>query len=78
MDKVISLIEKGWIPDSLIRIGIRQLLRKRLSEEKINFNNKDYINSYADTLCSRPIAVDTSKANDQHYELPPSFFNLVL
>ena len=78
MDKVISLIERGWIPDSLIRTGIRQLLRKRLSEEKINFNTKDHINSFADTLCSRPIAVDTSKANDQHYELPPSFFNLVL
>ena len=78
MDKVISLIERGWIPDSLIRTGIRQLLRKRLSEEKINFNTKDHINSFADTLCSRPIAVDTSAANDQHYELPPSFFNLVL
>ena len=78
MDKVISLIERGWIPDSLIRTGIRQLLRKRLSEEKINFNTKDHINSFADTLCSRPIAVDTSTANDQHYELPPSFFNLVL
>ena len=78
MDKVISLIERGWIPDSLIRTGIRQLLRKRLTEEKINFNTKDHINSFADTLCSRPIAVDTSTANDQHYELPPSFFNLVL
>ena len=78
MDKVISLIERGWIPDSLIRKGIRQLLRKRLSEERINFKTKHHINSFADILCSRPIAVDTSTANDQHYELPPSFFNLVL
>ena len=78
MDKMISLIERGWVPDSLIRTGIRQLLRKRLSEEKINFNNKDHISSFVGTLSARPIAVDTSKANDQHYELPPSFFNLVL
>jgi cyclopropane-fatty-acyl-phospholipid synthase len=78
MDRFINFIERGWIPDPLIRIGIRQLLRKRLSEEKINFNKKNNINSFADNLCSRPIAVDTSKANDQHYELPPSFFNLVL
>jgi len=78
MDKVISLIERGWIPDSLIRTGIRQLLRKRLSEERINFKTKHHINSFADILCSRPIAVDTSTANDQHYELPPSFFNLIL
>jgi len=78
MDKMISLIERGWVPDSLIRTGIRQLLRKRLSEEKINFKNKDHISSFVGTLCARPIAVDTLKANDQHYELPPSFFNLVL
>ena len=78
MDKMISLIERGWVPDSLIRTGIRQLLRKRLSEENINFKNKDHISSFVGTLCARPIAVDTLKANDQHYELPPSFFNLVL
>ena len=78
MDKMISLIERGWVPDLLIRTGIRQLLRKRLSEEKINFKNKDHISSFVGTLCARPIAVDTLKANDQHYELPPSFFNLVL
>jgi len=78
MDKVISLIERGWVPDSLIRTGIRQLLRKRLSDEKNNLKKKDHFNSFVGTLCSRPIAVDTSKANDQHYELPPSFFNLIL
>jgi cyclopropane-fatty-acyl-phospholipid synthase len=78
MDKVISLIERGWVPDSLIRTGIRQLLRKRLSDEKNNFKKKDHFNSFVGTLCSRPIAVDTSKANDQHYELPPTFFNLIL
>lgn len=78
MDKVISLIERGWVPDSLIRTGIRQLLRKRLSEEKIIFNKKDHISNFVGALCARPIAVETSKANDQHYELPPSFFNLVL
>ena len=78
MDKVINLIETGWVPDSLIRTGIRQLLRKRLSEERVIFNKKDHINSFVDSLSSCPIAVDTSKANDQHYELPPSFFNLVL
>ena len=78
MEKVISLIERGWVPDSLIRTGIRQLLRKRLSEEKIIFNKKDHISNFVGALCARPIAVETSKANDQHYELPPSFFNLVL
>ena len=78
MDKVISLIERGWVPDYLIRTGIRQLLRKRLFDEKNNLNKKDHFNSFVSTLCSRPIAVDTSKANDQHYELPPTFFNLIL
>ena len=71
-------MERGWVPDVLIRLGIRQLLGKRLSEEKGNYNDMDPVTSFAEILCSRPIAVDTSKANDQHYELPPSFFNLIL
>tara|TARA_B110000438_G_C15816032_1_gene651993 strand:- start:679 stop:1713 length:1035 start_codon:yes stop_codon:yes gene_type:complete len=78
MDIVINLIEKGWVPDLLVRVGIRQLLKKRLSDEQSIFNRNGDINTFADNLCSRPIAVDTSKANDQHYELPASFFNLVL
>lgn len=78
MDKVISFIETGLIPDFLIRTGIRQLLKKRLSEESINYKKNDHFNNFVDTLRTRPIAVDTLKANDQHYELPPSFFNLIL
>ena len=30
------LAEKGWLPDSLVRFGIRQLLKKRLDEIKIS------------------------------------------
>ena len=33
MSSIIALAESGWIPDSLIRVGIRQLVKQRLREE---------------------------------------------
>ena len=48
MDKVISIIETGLIPDFLIRTGIRQLLKKRLSEESINYNKNNHINKFVE------------------------------
>ena len=59
MDKIISFIETGLIPDFLIRTGIRKLLKKRLAEESSNYKKNDHNKNFVDTLCTRPIAVDT-------------------
>ena len=32
LKQALSLAEKGYLPDALIRFGIRQLLKKRLEE----------------------------------------------
>ena len=32
LKQVLSLAEKGYLPDALIRFGIRRLLKKRLEE----------------------------------------------
>ena len=34
--------------------------------------------AYIESLRQSPAAVATEKANDQHYELPPGFFQKVL
>jgi cyclopropane-fatty-acyl-phospholipid synthase len=69
-----NIIEKGIIPDSLIRVKIRSLLKQRLREESKNYNVQELISE----LKNSPIAIETNAANDQHYELPASFFEKVL
>jgi cyclopropane-fatty-acyl-phospholipid synthase len=70
----INIVDKGIIPDSLIRIKIRSLLKQRLKEENKNFD----INKLVDELKNSPIAISTESANEQHYELPAPFFQKVL
>ncbi|NDG85062.1 MAG: class I SAM-dependent methyltransferase [Proteobacteria bacterium] len=76
----IRAMEQGWIPEILIRLGIRQLCRQRLGEilhrdlEARMKAKRDYIGM----LRSSPLAVETKAANEQHYEIPAGFFHLVL
>lgn len=72
----IALAERGWIPDKLIRRGIRQLCAERLSElTQENKAARPLLQTAAHVL---PLAVQTDQANEQHYELPPEYFELVL
>ncbi|MBP9853949.1 MAG: class I SAM-dependent methyltransferase [Candidatus Omnitrophica bacterium] len=75
-----GLLEKNLIPDPIIRIGIRGLLKDKLIEEN-NFKSKFGIKrkmELIEFLKSSPIAVNTKEANEQHYELPTEFFQLVM
>lgn len=69
----IELAESGIIPDSLIRIGIRQLLAKRLGEA-----SESSVEDFAAKLRAGPLAVETRSANEQHYEVPAAFFEAAL
>lgn len=76
----IAWAERGRVPDPLIRAGIRQLCRRRLSDEAAG-DPEDWIPRYKSVLADlrkSPIAVETEAANRQHYEVPPEFFRLVL
>ena len=62
-------------PDTIIRAGIRQLLRDRLQQlETEALSTSDF----AQMLRQSPVAVNTSDANTQHYEVPTEFFQRVL
>ena len=73
-------LEKNLIPDSLIRMKIRQLLQERLLEEDKGSEeaNKKHFLSLVEELKKSPIAVDTKSANEQHYEVPTEFYKLIL
>ena len=77
---LINLAEKGFLPDLLIRLGIKRLCGQRLSEantlglEALENSHRQWI----DLLTESPVAIVPEKANEQHYEVPPEFFELVL
>lgn len=74
------LLEKQIVPDFLIRQRIRNLLKARLRDESHpdDASLHQHIRSLVNELKESPIAINTQEANEQHYELPTSFFELVL
>lgn len=80
MRRVISYAERGLVPDNLIRHGIRRLLHRRLARERgaTREEEQQRIMRFVAELASSPIAVETAAANEQHYALPPAFFQQVL
>lgn len=74
------LLEQGALPDSLIRIGIRRLLRQRLAECRAGGTEaqSDRFEAFLETLRQSPIAIETRAANEQHYEVPTRFYQLCL
>jgi cyclopropane-fatty-acyl-phospholipid synthase len=76
----VELAERGLLPDWLIRWGIRKLDRKRLRQE--DRGNKEAqrqaLKRFIAELRKSPIAVEIHKPKEQHYELPPAFFQRVL
>lgn len=77
---LLSLSERGILPDRLIRAGIRQLSKRRLVQEgryDAELATTRYM-QVLDQLTHSAIAIETDKANEQHYELPTAFFQTVL
>ncbi|TND07669.1 MAG: cyclopropane-fatty-acyl-phospholipid synthase [Bacteroidetes bacterium] len=73
-----SLLEKGRLPDFLIRAGIRRLLRQRLREEAKNYARPGYEEKLFGAFGKSPLAVNTAEANEQHYEVPTEFYKYCL
>jgi cyclopropane-fatty-acyl-phospholipid synthase len=75
-----SLVEKDIVPDSIIRIGIRKLLKQRLKDEdKGNPEaQQEHFMKLVEELKQSPVAVNTADANQQHYEVPADFYTHVL
>ena len=70
---MIGLAERGWIPDSACRWGVRRLCRQRLASLAPNATDQ-----LVDSMIDAPLAVSVDDANRQHYELPAEFFEIAL
>jgi cyclopropane-fatty-acyl-phospholipid synthase len=76
----LALLERDLVPDLVIRMGIRGLLRQRLREEDQSNPERQlaHLMSLIARLKASPIAIETTAANAQHYEVPARFFELAL
>lgn len=75
-----DLLARNLLPDAAIRIGIRNLLAKKIRDEThpdVEARSEALAKFIAD-LKKSPIAIKTGEANEQHYEVPTEFFQLVL
>ncbi|KAK5017851.1 hypothetical protein LTR16_001567 [Cryomyces antarcticus] len=66
-----SVLDGGYLPQSIIRIGIRRQLAQRINEIKTTSLEEAYKSKmkYVELLRTRPIAIETATANEQHYEV---------
>ena len=80
LKSLIQFAEKGSLPDRLICLGIKNLCRKRLDwANKMGHQElEDHHQLWVEKLKQSPIALVPEKANEQHYEVPPDFFEQVL
>lgn len=74
------LLESGWLPDALVRVAIRRMLRQRLAEEDAGSRqgNRARLLKLIAQMDASPIALRTDSANAQHYEVPAALFEAVL
>lgn len=80
MKTAIQLAERGYVPRCLISVGIRRLLAERLREfETKTTNERDqYKKQFIAALDESALAIETNKANEQHYEVPSLFYTHAL
>lgn len=67
------LLKKDLLPDSLLRLGIRRLLRARL-REIADPSPATQVAQFAESLRTMPIAINTAESKEQHYEVPTEFY----
>ena len=74
------LAERGYAPEALIRTGIRSMCKNRLSKVRSpnEYVRKKKLENFIDTMNRSEIALSPDMANQQHYELPYTFFEMIL
>lgn len=78
--RLIDWTEQGYVPDAVIRRGIRRLLLERIAELELSDCEAHavYVQSFVSAMRAAPVAIEPHKANEQHYEVPAEFFASVL
>ncbi len=76
----VNWTERGLVPDSVMRAGVRRLLRQRLAEIRVEDTEtaSERLEAFSWDMRSSPVALLPEKANEQHYEVPAAFYTQVL
>ena len=76
----IEMAERGLLTDGIIRRGIRGLNKKRLRLEDVGDmeEQRQALERLIEEMRNSPVALHVHKPKEQHYELPPAFFENVL
>jgi cyclopropane-fatty-acyl-phospholipid synthase len=80
MQLVDAMIDRGLVPEPLLRHGVRVVLRERLAEQREIYGDQreTALTRFVEHMRASPIALLPGKANEQHYEVPAEFYALVL
>ena len=75
-----AIIDRGVLPDPVLRRAIRGLLRRRLAATTAGGieARSDRKRALLASLATSPVAIDTDQANEQHYEVPTELFESML
>ena len=78
--RAVGWVEQGLVPDRVVRLGIRRLLKERLAEVLAGDVEaaEAAAQAFIETMRGAPIALVPEKANEQHYEVPADFFACAL
>jgi cyclopropane-fatty-acyl-phospholipid synthase len=76
VENAIFAAERTPLPDPVIRAGIHYLVAR--TKRQLALSPGDASRRFADGMAAFPIALATDSANDQHYEIPSRFFELIL
>lgn len=72
--------ERGWLPDGVVRFGIRRLLNARLTAHQLGGieTQTDRFRELLEELRESPVAIETDAANQQHYEVAAELYQHTL
>ncbi|MEM8714144.1 MAG: cyclopropane-fatty-acyl-phospholipid synthase family protein [Planctomycetota bacterium] len=76
MNTALKLAERGLIPLPLLRYGVKKLCEQRLRDEQARSTSP--AEAWIREMDRGPVADVPEKANEQHYEVPPAFFETAL
>ena len=74
------LLDRGWLPQVVIRYGIRRQIQDRIHAIETASVEEAYQAKmqYIKALRTRPMAIETATANSQHYEVATGFLKACL
>ena len=75
-----NILARGLLPDPLVRFGIRRRLAQTLREFVSDNPDEQKASAmkHVSDLKNSPVAINTDEANEQHYEVPSSFYRYCL